>query len=219
MTQKDDDRTDRFSADPDGVHENEQYSLWKENKKVKFGTNPSRISEKIHLSKFGIGFLILLILLLLLFARNKMARFENRINALENRVKSVEEKSQKLYAMDGGMAQIQEQFQTVEQLKARFDQSEQALTSRMDQISKDIEKLKQQMLDTGIRKAKPSKTAKASKSTAKNRYHIVKSGETLYTIGRRYGLTVKELKKINKLSDIGVIHPGQKLVINPVVGF
>jgi LysM repeat protein len=215
MTQKDDDRMDSFNADPDDVNENEQYSLWKENKKVKFGANPSKISEKIPLSKFGIGFLILLILLLLLFARNRMVRFENRINALENRVKSVEEKSQKLYAMGGGMAQIEEQFQTVEQLKARIDRSEQALTSRMDQIVKDFEKLKQQMLDTGIRKAKSSKTEKVSRSTSKNRYHIVKSGETLYTIGRRYGVTVKELKKINKLGDSSVIHSGQKLVITP----
>jgi LysM repeat protein len=215
MTQKNDDGMDRFNVDPDDVNENEQHSLWKENKKVKFATKPSRIFEKIPLSKFGTGFLILLILSLLLFAGNKMVRIENRINALEIRVKSVEEKGQKLDAMSYGMAQIGEQSQTVEQLKARLDRTEKVLTSRMDQISKDFEKLQKQMLDAGIRKAKSSKTEKISKSTAKNRYHVVKSGETLYTIGRQYNVTVKELKKINKLSGSGVIHPGQKLVISP----
>jgi LysM repeat protein len=215
MTQNDDDRMDRFNADPNDVNDNEQYSLFKENKKVKFGSNSPKISEKIPLSKLGIVFLILLFLLILFYSGKKMARFDNRINALENRVKSVEEKDQKLDAMGYGMAKIGEQSQSVEQLKARLDHSEKTLTSRMDEISKDFEKLKQQTLEAGIRKAKPSKTAKISKNTAKHRYHIVKPGETLYTIARRYGVTVKELKKINTLSGGGVIHPGQKLMINP----
>lgn len=215
MTQNDDDRMDRFKGVSNDVDDNEQYSLFKEKKKVKFGTNSPKISEKIPLSKLGIGFLILLILFLLLFARNKMARFENRLNALEDRVKSVEEKGQKLDAMRYGMAQIGEQSQSVEQLKTRFDRSEKTLTARMDQISKEFGKLKQQVLKAGVRKTTSSKTAKISERTLKNRYHVVKSGETLYTIGRRYGVTVKQLQKINKLSGGSVIHPGQKLKINP----
>ena len=193
MTHNDDDRMDRFNTDPHDDVDSEQYSLWKENKKVKLRTDSPGISEKINLQKIGVGFSILLILLLLLFARNMLAKFEDRINALENRVKTVEEKGQ----------------------KTRLDRSEKALTSRMDLISKDFDKLKQQMLDAGIRKTKSSKPAIAPKSMAKNRYHIVKNGETLYTIGHRYGVTVNELKKINKLSDKSVIHPGQKLLINP----
>ncbi|MGA8181946.1 MAG: LysM domain-containing protein [Desulfobacterales bacterium] len=155
---------------------------------------------------------MLIILVLLLFVRNKMAGFENRINALEHRVKSVEEKDQQLDAIRYGMAKMGELSQSVEQLNVRLDHSEKSLTSRMDQISKAFEMLKQQTLKEGIRKEKPSKT---SKNAARNRYHIVKSGETLYTIARRYGVTVKELQKINKLSGGGVIHTGQKLLINP----
>ena len=212
MTHNDDDRPDRFNADPHDDVDNEQYSLWKENKKVKLRTNSPEISGKINFKKIGVSFSILLILLLLLFARNKIAKFENRINALENRVKAVEEKGQKLDAMSYAMAKIGEQAQSVTQLKTRLDRVDKGLTSRMDLISKDVEKLKQQIRDAGIRKAKSSIVPE---SMAKNRYHIVKSGETLYTIGRRYGVTVKELKKINKMSDKGVIRPGQKLLINP----
>ncbi len=212
MTQNDDDRMDRFGPDPNDVNDNEKYSLFKENKKVNFGPNSPKISQKIPLSKLGIGFLILIILVLLFFARNKMAGFENRINALEHRVKSVEEKDQQLDAIRYGVAKMGELSQSVEQLNVRLDHSEKSLTSRMDQISKAIEMLKQQTLKAGIRKEKHSKT---SKNTARNRYHMVKSGETLYTIARRYGVPVKELQKINKLSGGGVIHTGQKLLINP----
>jgi LysM repeat protein len=211
----DDDRMERFEAEPNDIRDNDQYSLWRENKKMKLGTNLSESSEKIDLTKFGIGFLILLILLLSLYARNKIVKLEKRVYALENRVKSVEEKGQKLDAMGYGMAKIEEQSQSIEQLKARLDRSEKALTSRMDQISKDFKKFKQPMHAAESQKETALKTTKVTKTTAKNRYHIVKTGETLYTIGRRYGVTVKELKKINKLSDKSVIRPGQKLLIKP----
>ena len=53
-----------------------------------------------------------------------------------------------------------------EQLKARLDRSEKTLTSRMDQISNDFGKLKQQMLEAGIQKTKSSKAEKISRGTA-----------------------------------------------------
>lgn len=208
MTQRDDDRTDKFNENPEDNNYNEQYSLWKEDKKLKFGTNATKMSEKISLSKFGIGFLILLILLILLFARNRIA-------TLENRLKTFEEKITKLDMVNDRVAQVWEQAQTFQQFKERFDRSEAALTSRMDQIVINLGNLQKQMSKVRTQNAKTSKTAKVSKTTTGNRYHIVKPGETLYQIGPRYGLTVKELRQLNKLGDGDTIYPGQKLVVSP----
>jgi LysM repeat protein len=47
----------------------------------------------------------------------------------------------------------------------------------------------------------------------KVRYHLVRSGETLWDISRRYGLTVEELRTLNNLEPSVVIHPDQKLLI------
>lgn len=218
MTQRDDDRDDRidkFNENPEDHNYNEQYSLWKEDKKLKFGTNAPKMSKKILLSRFGIGFLILLILLLLLFARNRSAVLEKRIAALENSVKNFEEMVDKLDVVDNRVTQVWEQTQTFQQFKERFDRSEAALTSRMDQIVINIGSLQKQMSKVGTQKAKTSKTAKVSKKTTGNRYHIVKPGETLYQIGPRYGLTIKKLRQLNKLGDGDTIYPGQKLVIGP----
>lgn len=208
MTQRDDDRTDKFNENPEDNNYNEQYSLWKEDKKLKFGTNAPKMSEKISLSKFGIGFLILLILLILLFARNRIA-------TLENRLKTFEEKITKLDMVNDRVAQVWEQAQTFQQFKERFDRSEAALTSRMDQIVINLSNLQKQMPKVRTQKAETSKTAKVSKKTTGNRYHIVKPGETLYQIGPRYGLTVKKLRQLNKLGDGDTIYPGQKLVVGP----
>jgi LysM repeat protein len=42
--------------------------------------------------------------------------------------------------------------------------------------------------------------------------HVVKQGETLYSIGRRYGIDVEKLKKLNKLPD-DIVEIGQKLLV------
>ena len=214
MTHRDDDRIDKFNENPEDDY-NEQYSLWKEEKKLKFGTNTPKMSDKIPLSRFGIGFLILLILLILLFARNRSTALENRIAALENSVKNLEQMVDKLNVVDNQVAQVSEQAQSFQQFKERFDRSEAALTSRMDQIVINLSSLQKQMSRVGTQKVKTSKTAKVSKKTTENRYHTVKPGETLYQIAPRYGLTIKKLRQLNKLGESDTIYPGQKLVIRP----
>ena len=215
MTQRDDDRTDKFYENQEDNNYNEQYSLWKEEKKLKFGTNPPKMSGKIPLSRFGVGFLILLILLILLFGRHRSTVLENRIAALEKSVKNVEEMVDKLDVVDNRVTKVWEQAQTFQQFKERFDRSEAALTSRMDQIVINLSRLQKQMPKVRTQKAETSKTAKVSKKTIGNRYHIVKPGETLYQIGPQYGLTVKKLRQLNKLGDGDTIYPGQKLVVGP----
>jgi LysM repeat protein len=42
--------------------------------------------------------------------------------------------------------------------------------------------------------------------------HIVKPGETLFRISRRYGVDIEKLKKMNKLPD-DIIEVGQKLIV------
>jgi len=192
MTQRDDDRTDKFNENPEDNNYNQQFSLWKEDKKLNFGTNTPKMSEKIPLSRFGVGFLLLLILLMLLYNRHRSTVLRNRIGALEKSVKNIEE------MVDKRVGQVPEQVQTFQQFKERFDRSEAALTSRMDQIVIKLGSLQKQVPKVGTQKAKTSKTEKVSQKTTGNRYHIVKPGETLYQIGPQYGLTINKLRQLNK---------------------
>lgn len=54
----------------------------------------------------------------------------------------------------------------------------------------------------------PSSAGKAANSTI----HVVKPGETLFRISRRYGIDIEQLKKMNKLPD-DIIEVGQKLIV------
>jgi LysM repeat protein len=44
--------------------------------------------------------------------------------------------------------------------------------------------------------------------------HLVREGETLYSIARTYRITVTRLMELNELGPSGVIAPFQKLYVN-----
>ncbi|HEX9161916.1 MAG TPA: transglycosylase SLT domain-containing protein [Thermoanaerobaculia bacterium] len=49
----------------------------------------------------------------------------------------------------------------------------------------------------------------------KSAYYKVRKGDTFYSIARRHGLTVDELRDLNDLSSRAKLHPGQRLRISP----
>ena len=63
------------------------------------------------------------------------------------------------------------------------------------------------------RKAESFVSPKVSDKLPKKRYHTVNSGESLWGISRRYGLTLENIRILNKLNDKSVIYPGQKLLV------
>ncbi len=205
----------KFNAESENDHYDEEYSPWKKKKTGKFGSNLFKKPDGIPLSIFGIGFLILAIILILLFTRSRSSTVENKILDLENRMTKLEESIAKFEAIDDRVAQIWEQAQTFEQFKERFDRSEASLMLRMDHMAKNIDNIQKQMGKSSARKAKSSTTKTVSKKIAKKKFHTVKPSETLYKIGRQYGLTVEEMRRLNKLADGDVIHPGQKLLVSP----
>jgi len=54
-----------------------------------------------------------------------------------------------------------------------------------------------------------------SPKRAEHTVHGVQSGETLWNIAQRYGMSVDELVRLNNLTPEEPIHPGQKLVVSP----
>lgn len=47
------------------------------------------------------------------------------------------------------------------------------------------------------------------------RVHEVQPGETLWNIALRYGMSVDEIVRLNKLNPSETIYPGQKILVNP----
>ncbi|MGB2929558.1 MAG: LysM peptidoglycan-binding domain-containing protein [Desulfobacterales bacterium] len=209
MEHKDSDITDQVNSEPEkNDFYEEEYLQWDKKKKAKFGSGMFKIPETIPFSWFGIGALIFIILSILVLGGTL-----GRVVGFENRLKNLEEQIVRFQDIDDKLTPILEQAQALEQLKDRFDRLEASMTLRMDHVVKGLNNLQKNIAQVRTKKTEVVKPAKVAKKTTKKRYYTVRRGDTLYKISRRYGLTVKKIRILNKLSDKAVIHPGQKLLV------
>ena len=88
------------------------------------------------------------------------------------------------------------------------------LEKQLVKIAQKIEAIEKQKQPTDESIEKPSYATKPKVST-KNQYHTVRKGETFLEISKKYGISVEELRKMNKLSRKQPIRIGQKLLISP----
>jgi len=84
----------------------------------------------------------------------------------------------------------------------------------MDSLAQKVESLEKRKQPTAESKAKLSPSAKPAIST-KKQFHTVQEGETLYRISKKYGISLKELRKLNNLSADQPLRAGQKLLVSP----
>ncbi|MDA8596061.1 LysM peptidoglycan-binding domain-containing protein [Flavobacteriaceae bacterium] len=70
-------------------------------------------------------------------------------------------------------------------------------------------KLKSNELSTGM----SLKVDERKSNDSKVKTHVVKKGETLYSISKKYNISVEKLKKLNKLSS-NELNIGQELKLN-----
>jgi cell division protein FtsB len=209
MEHKDSDFTDQVNSEPEkNDFYEEEYLQWDKKKKAKFGSGGFKIPETIPFSWFGVFALIFIIFLILVLGGTL-----GKVVGFENRLKNLEEQIVRFQDIDDKLTPILEQAQALEQLKDRFDRLEASMTLRMDHIVTGLNDLQKKIAQVKPKKTQVLKPAAVAKKTPKKRYYTVRPGDTLYNISRKYGLTVKKIRALNKLSDKAVIHPGQKLIV------
>ena len=59
--------------------------------------------------------------------------------------------------------------------------------------------------------AKKEAAARAAAEAAAMRYHTVRNGDTLYSIARKYGTTVKHICQLNGIKETTVLQVGRRL--------
>lgn len=64
-----------------------------------------------------------------------------------------------------------------------------------------------------VKAVKSTSTSRAATASSKSITYVVKTGDTLYSIARKYGLDVKTLASTNKLADPDNLKAGAKLII------
>lgn len=88
------------------------------------------------------------------------------------------------------------------------------LPQQVDVLAQKVEALEKQKRPAVEPKVKPpSPSPKVAASTEKQ-YHTVQKGETLFGIGKQYGIAVAELRRLNNLSADQPLRAGQKLMVS-----
>lgn len=222
MKWKDSDGGDVANAEPnDPYYEDDEYAAFKEkgaDKPRRVAGNPVRYRYWV----VGIAAVAAVIVLLLIFSNVNESADMSRIRALEERVESLSQRMEKYAGMDEKVTRIWEQAKAFENFKTRFERSEASMSLRMDHLAMSLDALQKKTdgtlkqvaaLQRAASAAAPPAQPSPQRSTAAARTHTVAAGDTLFSISRRYNISMDTLKSINQLTDSSVIHVGQVLKV------
>ena len=215
MERKDSDVQFKLNSAPEEEYaDDEEDLLWNKQKKNVL-SKWFKMPEDIPYSWLAVGCLVLIILFILIFPKNQGEVDEKQFLAMEARLKRLEDRIAKIEDVDEKITRIWEQAKDFEQFKMRFDRQEASLSLRLDDLTKDVNRLQQRKSEAKPAPAETGKPKPAADATSKQKFHTVRSGETLYSISRQYGLTVAKLRQLNQLAEGAAIHPDQKLLVKP----
>jgi LysM repeat protein len=132
-----------------------------------------------------------------------------QINELQQKIEQLEQRLEKYDGVDEKVTRIWEQAKSFETFKTRFDRSEASMSLRMDHLAMSLDALQKKTDETlkkvgNLQKGSAAPVAPTTsppvKKAATVKTHTVAAGDTLFSISRRYNLSVEKLRSINKLT-------------------
>ena len=167
----------------------------------------------------GVGILVLSGVILYLFLGQSMSEDSEQIRVLSERMAAIENRLGVLETSSQADDAMAKRTQRVALFMNRFENLEATMARRMSDLSQRVEALESggrskrtappPVASTPPPAAASPPASKTAGVTAKA--HVVAKGDTLYSISRKYGLSVDELLKLNGMSKGAVIYPGQSL--------
>ena len=174
----------------------------------------NKISSPIPIVLLGLGFFVMIVLFIVFLSKTNDIAGKTEIISIEKRLALLEERFGKVDEIDEKLILLDMQGKKIELFIDRFDRFETSLSMKRDIINNELYTSKKKGKKTA--ESKKPEQKKIVKKITHLTYHEVKAKETLYQISRRYGLTVDDLRKLNRLTPEAVIHPGQKLIVAPL---
>lgn len=136
----------------------------------------------------------------------------------------LQQMEQRLSTMEEALADLQNlksQLAASNELGARVDRFEASFSMRLGDLDQKVSDLEKKISQVAVQKKQPAPAKKTAAKPRKKtppkhkiRYHTVAAGDTLYSISRKYGVSLATLKKINGLKG-NAIQKGQKLRVTP----
>ena len=183
-----------------------------------YDAQPGLLQDKKNLPFIigGIGLVTIVILLVIVLLGPSGEVDRDQIQALEERIQKLEQKLATVGVIDQALNQIENNEKEINLFMERVDRFEGTVSTQIDQIIKELGVLHCKAGAAPAPKPRAKDTQPADKPPAEQKIevHQVKAGETLYSISRRYGLTVDQLRSYNNIGKDAAIRTGQKLKLS-----
>lgn len=141
-------------------------------------------------------------------------KLEQRISDLEKRLEGTDITPDKIRELSVQGSKMESFINNYNRLDASVSLKTNLLASRIDKLQLQIDTIKQPVQKRKV-VAEKKKTAKKKvvRHAPEKLYHTVKKGETFYSISRKYGLSLGQIRVLNGFSEKTIIYPGQKIIV------
>jgi hypothetical protein len=163
----------------------------------------------------GAAGIILAAVLIALFAGEKSEVSRDDLAALQDRQDILEEKLIRLERQAVKGADFAKQEADLEDSLGEIKRSVEFLAIRVEKLAAKRDMGNKEPASSPAKTGSILPIQRKPLSYGKNTYHVVRPGDTLYTIARLYGTSVDELCRLNTISTSRVIHPGERLLVAP----
>jgi len=156
-------------------------------------------------------------------ANPSVVELENRVKALEQALKLQSDKITSTTTTTIGTDKKTKNNIVTDPMRDRVTRLETVLSVKFESLIERMEKIEKQLNRRPVAtiSAKPVKaTAKAQKKAVQKKtikktslFHTVKKGETLYSIGKKYSVSITDLRRLNNLTKTAKIYPGNNILV------
>jgi len=160
----------------------------------------------------AVGILVLIVFFTLFFgSRNKVSKKELdsitvKLEQMEKRLTLLDGIAKKTDALEGQIKELRTSI-------SNLNRSRRSLKGQQDNLAKRLDQLQKTKVPVTPKTKPPRTVQKTGDAQANNRYHIVRKGETLTVIAKKYGISLNELHRLNNITK-SQIYPGQKILVS-----
>lgn len=163
----------------------------------------------------AVGLILVALIVWLFLSGGRQAGDGNATQKFDSRLTQLEEKLAKLEWLDQGLARLDKQEKDFVALTEKVERMEASYNRELAKITKNVSKIDKKAKSVNTRPDAPAVTANKKSGGAAPKIHVVKAGDTLYGISRKYSVDLGELRQQNQLTPQSKIFPGQKIKLAP----
>jgi LysM repeat protein len=161
---------------------------------------------------WAVGILILIGIINFFFGGGSEVS-KKQLDSVFTKLNRLEQEAEKLKGLEDKIAQLEKENKNLQTSASKRKRSIGFLQSQIKKLNKKIDGLQTSLPSKSLGTKPADAKQEKQKSPTKGQVYEVRPGDSLYSIARKYGISIDELCRINNINKRRVLQPGQKLKV------